>query len=273
MIEPGIYESLTSDEYHGDKASISRSALMDFKKSPRNYWAKHLNPDRPLKNATPAMEFGTAFHTLILEPHLFDAQYFVLPEKVLLKNVGREKYDEYKSIEKEAEETKKTVLSRSDYLKLQAMRTNLIANERAIALIQGAVYESSYFWEDEHTGLIVKSRPDILHANMYVDLKTCADASPHAFQKAMASGGYHIQAAMVFDGVHKLESRRLSACINICVETDYPHSIGIYIIDESALNVGHSEYKNLLLQLKSAIVHNEFEDYQIETISLPAWYK
>ena len=87
MINPGIYTNLSSEEYHGDKASISRSALMDFKRSPYKYWAKHLNPGRPKDESKPSWTIGTAFHTMILEPQLFNNNYFILPEKVLLKEV------------------------------------------------------------------------------------------------------------------------------------------------------------------------------------------
>ena len=171
MIEPGIYTNLSSEDYHSDKNSISRTALMEFKKSPYKYWAHHLNPDRPEKITKPSWTFGTAFHTFILEPHLFEQHYFIMPEKLFLKDVGRKLYEEYKAIEKEAEETTKEVLSRSDYLKLCAMRDAINRNGRAKELIEGAIYESSYFWQDEHSGLMVKSRPDILHSNIYVDLK------------------------------------------------------------------------------------------------------
>ena len=272
MINPGIYTTMTSEDYHADKDSISRSALMDFKKSPRTYWANYLNPDRPTKEAKAAWTFGSAFHTLILEPHLFEMIYFVLPERVYEKDVGREEYDRYKTIKEEAKTLNKTVLSLADYKRLCEMRTSLFANERARHIIEYGIYESSYIWEDEHSGLIVKSRPDILSAGMYIDLKTIDDASPNSFQKSMAQYGYHIQAAMVKDGVLNLTGEKLQSCINICVETKYPYSVGIYIIDEAAIEYGHWEYKQLLLDLKSAIVYNEFNDYEPQTISLPKWY-
>jgi hypothetical protein len=56
----GVYPSTTNEEYHAVKSYISRSALMDFDKSPYSYWAKHLNPDRPKKDATPQMVLGSA---------------------------------------------------------------------------------------------------------------------------------------------------------------------------------------------------------------------
>lgn len=273
MIKEGIYPALSSEFYHNDKASISRSSIMDFKRSPRNYWMKHLNPDRPEKQSTPDMEFGTAFHTLILESHLFEEQYFVLPEKVLLKNVGREKYDEYKRIEAEAEGTNKIVLTCEEFQRLRDMRESLLSHSKARELIENATYESSYFWKDKDSGLMLKARPDILHHNLYVDLKTIADASPESFQRDMATSGYYIQAAMVEDAVIALQGHKLSASINICIEKKYPYLVGIYIIDEAAIEYGRNEYKSLLQRMNSCIIANEYEHYEIATIGLPGWFK
>lgn len=273
MIEPGIYLDLSSSDYHADKTSFSRSALMDFDESPRRYWAKHLNPDRPPKEDTPSLIFGRAFHTLVLEPHLFDKEYIIKPDPVLLKDVGKKAYDLYKNTVEYIEKSGLQVLSHSDFERLCAMRDSLFRNERARALVGEAIYESSYFWEDEHTGLILKCRPDILHNNMYVDLKTIGNASASSYQREMALYNYHIQGAMVREGVRRLTGNKIDAVINICVEKTYPYSIGIYIIDEDALEWGKIRYKNICLEIKHAIAHNEFTDYPIQTISLPKWAK
>lgn len=271
MIKEGIYSDLSNDDYHNDKESISRSSIMDFKKSPKNYWALHLNPDRPVREVKASWEFGTAFHTLILEPDLFTKDYFILPEKVYLKDVGREAYEEYKKAEKEASETSKKVLSHADCQRLCSMQSALFSNERAKQLIYQGVYECSYFWKDQASDLMIKSRPDILNHNCYIDLKTCEDASPESYQRDMVKGGYHIQAAMVKDAVKILQGETLSACINICVEKKYPYSIGIYIIDDAAIEYGQAQYKSILLDMKSCIINNNFPDYATQTIGLPRW--
>jgi len=273
MIEQGIYLDLSSEDYHAETTSLSRTSIMEFKKNKRKYWAKYLAPDCPSREkTTAATNLGQAFHTLILEPHLFDEQYFVMPEKVL-KKVDEEKFNAHKKAEAEAETTSKIVLSLSDYSKLLDMQQSIFSNSKATALIKDATYESSYFWRDEHSGLMLKSRPDILHEHIYVDLKTCDDASAYGFQKSMAQYGNHIQAAMCRDAVWRLKQVKLSACINILVEKQYPHCIGIYIIDPAAIEAGHCEYKQTLLDLKHAIGHNAFDDYEIQTIGLSAWYQ
>lgn len=272
ILEPGIYTNLSSEDYHADRESISRSALMDFKRSSFYYWSKHLNPDRPAIEQKPSWIFGSAFHTLILEPSKFLRIFSVKPESQRLKDVGPDLYYSIQSIIKKVEESGLIVLTTPDHYKLLEMSESLLSNNHAKDLLENSIIESSYVWKDEASGLIVKSRPDILHPNMYVDLKTIDDASPHSFQKSMAAYGYHIQAAMVCDGVEALTGRKLSACINICVEKTYPYSVGIYIIDEAAIDHGRNEYQSLLLNLKACIMSGEWPDYQPETVGLPRWY-
>lgn len=271
IISTGVYTDLTSEDYHADKHSISRSALMDFNVTPYTYWAKHLNPDRPKKDATPAMSFGTAFHTLILEPKLFNEQYAVLPEAVKLKDVGREIYDNYKRNTEKMENSGKIILTQQEFNTLRAMELKILSNEKAMNLIRESRIENSFFWQDEDSGLIVKARPDILHSNMIVDLKTCFDASPRSFQRSMMDGGYHIQGAIIREGVRVLEDNTIDNVINICIETKYPHNMGIYPIEKEAIDAGHIKFKQLLVDLKHAIVHNEFIDYGIQSIGLPSW--
>lgn len=270
-IQPGIYTDLTSEEYHGDTNSISRSAMMEFDKSAYKYWAKYLNPERPSEEVNKNYQLGSAFHTMILEPHLFDTYYAPEPPKVLLKDVGRKAYDEYKQAVEELENSNRIILSDKEYLNLLGMERALWSNDKARQLIKDAIYERSYFWKDKESGLMVKSRPDILHPNMIVDLKTIADASPRNYQNEMVRYGYHIQGAIVRDALRNLENRDCSSVINVCVEKQYPYSIGIYLIDEAALDAGEEKYRSLLVDLASCIGHNDWQDYEVQTIGLPRW--
>lgn len=270
-MKEGVYTNLSNQEYHSHKESISRSALMDFDHSPYTYWAKHLNPDRPMREPTPQMEFGTAFHAFMLEPALFQEIYGVIPPKVLLKDVGKELYTQFKSRTEEIENTGKKIITHEDYKRIYSMYSCIRNNSQATELFYNARIENSFFWRDQHSGLLLKSRPDILHENMYVDLKTTSDASPRAYQSEMVKYGYHIQGAMVKDSSWILESKDIKKVINIVVETKYPFNIGIYIIDEFALEEGHMKYKQLLLDLKNSLEKNEFKGYGIQKIGLPKW--
>lgn len=275
MINEGIYKNLDIEEYHGDKNSISRSAIMDFKKSPFHYYAKHIYEGRPEKEKKASWEFGTAFHALILEPEIFYNKYACELEKMpLLKDVGRECYEQAKEKREswKKENENKTILSIDEWDRLDAMRVSLFENKQAKRLLENGLFESSYFWKDEESGLLVKSRPDVLNYNIYIDLKTTSDASPSNYQKEMAKHGYYIQAAMIKDALKVLKGEKLEASINICVEKSYPYSVAIYFIDEAAIETGRIEYKSILQDMKACIISNKYTDYPILTIGLPAWH-
>lgn len=286
----GIIKNLSNEEYHAHKDSISRSAIMDYLDSPYKYWAKHVSPLRQQKIQTHQMMFGEAFHTLILEPTEFEKRFIVepvmhkSPVRVLLKNVGPEKFNAYKNSKAAIDALNdalteefdnklmdKKILTVSEFMKLKEMKSALMAHPQAWDLIEGALYETSYFWNDTESGLTVKARPDILHQNMIIDLKTIANASPRSFQNSMILGGYHIQGAMIRDAVRNLEQRDIPNVINIAIEKEYPYSIGIYIIDECALDHGQEKYKQTLLDIKCAREYNNYPDYEVQTISLPRW--
>lgn len=270
-IELGLHTNLDSEKYHADKSTLSRSALMDFDHSSYHYWATHLNPKRPKKEPTNAMIMGSAFHCMILEPETFNDRYAIMPEPVLLKEVGKEQYQLYKELMAQTEESGKTVLPYGMYVDLGKMLDAFQKNSIGLGLIKDARIEHSFFWQDKHSGLILKCRPDALHSNIIVDLKTTSDASPKAFQNEMVRYGYHVQGAMIRDAVEIIEGNRIEKVINVVIETKYPYAMGIYIIDEFALDEGHRKYKQICLDLKAALEQQVWIDYGVQTISLPKW--
>lgn len=266
-----IYNTLSNEEYHADPG-ISRSGLMMYAESPYKYWAHYLNPNRPPKESTKAMDFGSAFHTYVLEPDLFWKEYDIKPTPVLLKDVGRETYNAYKQRCVELESSNKTILSSDEMALLIEMMRALQNHPEAWELIHGAVYEQSYFWRDKESGLMVKARPDILHDNMIVDLKTIVSASTRYYQRVMADSWYHCQGAIIREGVRELTGRDIPNVINICVEKTYPWEIGIKIISEDALEYGRIQFKETLMRMKNSIQNNYWPSYAIETVELPKWY-
>lgn len=266
----GCYKDLSNEDYHADKDYISRSSIMDYLRSPFTYWAKHLNPDRPKKDATPQMILGSAFHKFILENETFLDEYCFAPEAVTLKYSGREAYDEYKKQLAECESSNKIVLTNDMGNVLIDMREKLKQNKKSMQLIDGRI-ENSFFWRDAESGLLLKSRPDILHDSICVDLKTTSDASPRAFQNEMVKYGYHIQFAMIRDAVKAIEGHLLKTFIDLVIENKYPHNMAIYIIDEEAINEGERIYKSVCLDMKAARELNEWNDYGVQTVGLPKW--
>lgn len=265
-----IYTEMTNDDYHNHQA-ISRSGVLEFSRSPYHYFKSYLENGRIKKNPTPAMTFGSAFHTLMLEPEKFDNEYICKPTPVLLKDVGREVYDIYKNTLEAIDKMGKTVLSVDEFDALAEMKKAVENHPDANKLITGGQHEASLFWTDEHTGIECKARPDIWHEEIVTDLKTIASADPKTFQRSMVEGGYHIQAAMIREAIRMNTGKDVKTFAYIVCEKTFPFSVAVYVLDELALEQGHCEFKNILLELKQCKQNNEWQSYKTQTISLPAW--
>lgn len=270
MSSLGIYKDMSNEDYHAEIDTYSRSALMMYNECPKLFWAHYVNPLRPEKKQTEAMIFGSAYHTLILEPDTFHHRYAIKPVSVLKKDVGEPLYRAYKNACEALDMTHKIILSDKDWYTLQAMQAVLKADEEANALIAGAIYEQSYFWQDA-SGLTLKARPDALHKNMIVDLKTISSADSKTYQRAMYTSGYHVQGAIIRDAVRACEGRTINNVLNLCQEKDYPYLIGIKLISENALNAGEKFYKEICVDLNRAITYNDYPTYAIDTVDLPTW--
>ena len=81
-----MFIDMPADEYHSDPAVVGHSALVSLLHSPKHYYAD-LQRGRKV---TPAMEFGTAFHTQVLEPERFAVEFVVKPKFDLRTTVGKE---------------------------------------------------------------------------------------------------------------------------------------------------------------------------------------
>lgn len=76
----GLYADMTNEAYHGH-IHIGSSGFKLLEKSPAHFWASSpMNPNREPREASRLMVIGTAWHTGIWEPHLFEQSYAAKPE-------------------------------------------------------------------------------------------------------------------------------------------------------------------------------------------------
>jgi hypothetical protein len=288
-MKPGIYD-ISNEEYHASPG-ISRSGIMEFKKTPSHYWHKYINPDYISDHSSPAVILGQALHTYVLEPEKFKDQYVVkysesgkLEKIPLLKEVGREAYDlakknhELEKQKREAAESEfyknslgKEIIDIDDFKKIEAMARALEKHEQAHGLIKDAQYEKSIYWHDPDTGILCKARPDILHQNMVCDLKSTLNASMREFQRSINSYGYHLQAGMIHEGLKHALGIEIWNFIFIAIEKEEPYAIAVYPLDEVAIAHGIVDFKNTLMRFKNCLDDNYWPGYLTQMISLPTY--
>lgn len=268
--------SISNEDYHAHPA-ISRSQLIELRKSPAHFYEKYLNPNREIeKKQSKEIELGIAVHCYILEPDLFKQNYVCAPPEITYEykgttREGKAERLEYQKIYDDfvSKNVGKKILDAKSYETVLNIGDSLFSYQTAKNLIDGGQFEKTIFWENKEVGVMCKCRPDIFFKNMICDLKTTHDASYPIFQRAVLNYGYHIQAAMIQEACD-VAGFEINNFIYIVVETEPPHAIAIYPLSQSALVKGKTEFYQLLRVYKKCLEKNEWSrEYQIRELFLP----
>lgn len=264
-MKPGIYD-MSEDEYHASEG-ISRSGIMLLKRSPAHFWYKYINPEKQKEKTTPAKIFGNAVHTAILETNSFFNRYCVLPKLDRRTTKGKEQFSEFSAVN-----IGKIILTEEEYSEIKKICSSINKTEIPRELVDGAKYEKSIYWIDKETGILCKARPDIWHSNMIVDLKTTKDASFRSFSRDTFSYGYHIQLAMIQEGIRETTGYNMENFISLAIEKEEPFIPATYQIDEAVIEAGRNEFKKYLILYKECLEKNQWNPYAIRKILLPNYY-
>jgi len=261
---------INSKTYHAIDA-LSASALKHFMRSPAHYQEYKLNPPK----STPAMEFGTLVHSLVLEPIAAAETYFcrddtdILPLCVTKKGEPSKtprNTDYYKSWREEMliSNEGKTLVSVEDWSVAVKIRKAIQAHPKASALLaRDGESECALQWTHP-TGVLMKGRPDFVTTGcvgvencvkgdecggryqceavprIVVDLKTTDDARPSAFNRTIFKQRYDIQAAMYCEGLEIITGKPHTFTF-IVVEREAPHNVMVYDLPDEAIEIAKGE--------------------------------
>ena len=257
---PSLVAGIPNALYHA-YPSISKSGLDLIARSPAHYQFQ------PPREATRAMEIGTAIHTALLEPDRFQREY------VLLKDVKDRRASEYKAAVQVHGTERVLVASEAD--NVAGMQESVYANRTARALLEQTGHrELSVFATDPVTGLTVRCRFDILTDDLIaIDLKKTRDAREDAFSRAIDSYRYHVQAAFYSDVFYWATGEHLSGFKFLAVEEAMPHASRVYRLDETAMQEGRRLYREDLNLFAQCVESGEWPAYDEDEgiISLPEW--
>ena len=139
---PNIKRCIDSNEfYHSQKEYVSSSALKSIaKRSVFHYINSELKE-------TEALLVGSAFHTLVLEPHLFNEEFFVMEKIDRRTKVGKAKAH---AIEAEMIAQGKKCISQQNYQMISNMRDSIQNNSVCSKILTGGEPEVSFYVEDFH---------------------------------------------------------------------------------------------------------------------------
>lgn len=231
--------------------------------------------DHPEDNDTEALQFGRAYHKLMLEPDDFDNEFIVSPKFDRRTKEGKAAYEEFL-----AKAEGKEVITEETYQKLLEMQIALYETPFVKLLIKGE-HEKSFFWKDEKTGVACKCRPDsfgqIKDQYVAIDLKTTKDAETDHFMRDALKLGYDIQAAHYCEGLEKTYDKPFKF-IFIAQEKTAPYLVNVLEADEYFMASGRELRDALLEQYTKCLETDVWEGYMskdggLNSLSVPAWLR
>jgi len=146
-----------------DRQEVSNSDIKLLLTSPLHYIKKEK------RKVTPAMEFGTNFHSFFLEGEKFGNETIITDLNLTTK--------EGKEVKQQAEIDGKTIIKQDDYYKFLAMSNNLRSHPLSWIFDGDIEVETEIYFNWENVDC--RSRLDMINHDIeaVIDLKTIADCS------------------------------------------------------------------------------------------------
>jgi hypothetical protein len=280
--EPGAYR-MPMSVYHTQccpgpsfsSTGIRKAALQ----SALSFWkTSDLNPQRyPPKEESEYLILGKAAHCLILGDEVFAENFVYVPEDAPRRPTapqiaaferngfwsdaalaGGEYWAKF-----DHEAAGRSLLTAEQVTRIGYMAENLEALPEARAALVGSMTEVSLIWQDEVTGLWVKSRPDCIPDNGidFGDLKTFSPKGPDLIlsaQRAVTDNGYFVQMAMACIGAEQVFGTTADRCALIFCQTSEPYEAVPLMLDEEALHWGRVMYRDGLDKIAHGLKSGEW---------------
>src|SRR5690554_3471099 len=257
---PGLHLDVPNDTYHHEWEAVSNSQLKRFARSPAHMMAPYSPSD--------SMILGSAVHDAVLLPEEFEKRYVRYTDT---KTRGAKAYTAW-----QAANPGMTGLTPDEYELIDKIKTAVNLHPVAGQLVTGGAAESSGVWRDEVTGTLCKCRPDYAHPDKgaIIDLKTTRDASAGPFGRDAARYEYHQQGAFYLDGYSAASGQVYDTFIFLCVETDDPVSVALYVMTADQVEKGRALYQSRLDAYAEWVASGRAWDgypTEIQELQLPAW--
>lgn len=254
-----MLEKMSYEEYES-RPGIRQSSLGNLEKNPALF---RFALEHPTEKED--FTFGRAFHTLILEPVMFDDQFETIPEGC--KKGSRE----WKAVV----ESGRQPLRFNEDKELEAMAASVRAHKTASQILALCPEkEMSIFWKDKQTGVECKARLDAPCPGIEVvaDLKSTKGVAKGEFAKSIHNYKYAYQAAHTLNGCAAL-GLPFSRFVFIGVEKEEPYQIAVYELDQPSIIYAAAKVQELLWLYKRCMESGIWPGYpdEIQQISLPPW--
>ena len=245
-IEPGIYLDMPFDKYN-DLDAVRSHDLTAFIKDPYT-WKYEEKPD----SESSFFVEGRLQHCLFLEPDLFHDEFVVAPKLDRRTKAGKEAYEDFM-----ASVNGRSVVTQDLYDACQARVEVLDAFKPQ----KNDKTELSIVFD--YYGNLCKARFDMLQNDVIIDLKTCRDASPSGFKKAIRNFSYHQQAAFYLDAAASAGLTEVDRFQFLAIQKTHPYPYAVYELSDEAIEYGRSLNEKALEQMLACAKTGVYTPYNL----------
>ncbi len=288
MIEapkPGIYQDVPRDDYHAWRImsnSVIKHGATKTMAHMKSAW------DGVQKPSTQAMKFGEAFHTRLLEPERFKAEYAdaepcagQTQKGQPCSRLGTERYAGiWYCQQHQPDEQPDNVrrLTPSDRESIEGMGAAVYAHKAVKLLRAAGGHEVSVVAQEPTTGLMVKGRFDKLIREyngvpIILDLKSVASNEIWDLERQVLDNNLHVQAALYRDMYLWLTGEKAVWLWAFCEKTP-PYTVRIEPIGQASLHVGRCVYQRTLAAWAECLESGVYPAYGTDIgdgIDIPQW--
>jgi hypothetical protein len=205
-----IFKDIPNSVYHAGPG-LSSSNVRAFGRS-------QLHAVEHVQETTPAMNFGTAAHAMIVEgEEVFNEEIAVI--------TGSPYTNANKELKAEYEERGLTVIKEAELNAIKGMKQNLIDEGVMYIEAEGRLAEASFYWYEGE--ILCKCRPDVL----------CPPIQPKEFVGSVKKYGYDMQAAWYRRGLEKA-GFKVKEFVFVAQEKVHPFASKVFRMKEEHMNRG-----------------------------------
>ena len=259
MLELGINENITNDDYHKDREYESSSSLKLYLKDPKEYHNRYILKLPREEKYKSAYDFGTYIHSLILEPEKVADEYAIYEGATRRGNA----YKDFK-----AANAGKIIITRSQFLQAQSILEAYSENQIAVDIINRGKPEQTLCTEID--GMKIKVRADYVRHGQIIDVKTTGDATDKfTIGKTIARFDYDLSAALYVDAFSKYFDNEFDFFFLFI--NKMTNEIEVLKASKKLLENGRRKYKKSIQLLKEARESGKYFKEGIQEVDIPSW--
>lgn len=259
-----LYRDLPADVYHADRDALSCSLLKPLLLSPAHFQQALVTPPK----ASPAKDFGSLVHLLLLQPHLAGQELAVFP------GIGNARDPEFKAfLQSNAYRLAVDEPTFAEGMRLAGKVADTCYKGRPLGrFIEESMCEATIYFTEPVTNLRLRIRLDAYHPEISFDLKTTRHGTPHAFSRDAVELGYDLQAFMYGLGRRLYEGAQTAPFVFIAAETAAPHSISTFEAGSTFLENGAAKLRACLAAFKACSDTRYWPDLSCHgTLEIAPW--